>query len=254
MNGPRQPWSSALSRAPRCRSSRFRAGTPRSEWWRASRAAARPPTPSTSGWRASLPPGRPSIAGERCSRRSRASGIRPPRQVHQTAVRWHEGGDGLTVLSGFDGHASSTPGLMMAISLADCIPIYLVDPIRRAAALLHAGWRGTAGGILEEGVRILVSEARSRPGDLRVHFGVGICGPCYEVGSEVLAACGRPIPETGKGRCDLREVLAEQAVGLGIGKISTSTRCSAHQNDLFFSHRASLGQDGRMVAYLGLAP
>jgi len=204
----------------------------------------------------SIPPGGPTLDRWRALLAAFPAfgGLVASRQVHQTAVRWHEGVEGLTVLTGFDGHASSTPGLLMAISVADCIPIYLVDPIRRAAALLHAGWRGTAGRILEGGVRLLASEARSRPGDLRVHFGVGICGPCYEVGSEVLAACGRPIPEAGKGRCDLREVLAEQAAGLGIGKISTSTRCSAHQNDLFFSHRASLGQDGRMVAYLGLLP
>lgn len=181
-------------------------------------------------------------------------GLVASRQVHQTAVCWHERVEGLTVLAGFDGHATSTPGLLMAISLADCIPVYLVDPSRRVAALLHAGWRGTAGRILEEGVGLLASEAGSRPGDLSVHFGVGICGPCYEVGFEVLAACGRPVPESGKGRCDLREVLVEQAGSLGIGKISTSTRCSAHQNELFFSHRASLGQDGRMVAYLGLVP
>jgi len=177
------------------------------------------------------------------------------RQVHGTEVRWHgHVASGVSVVASVDGHATATAGLLLTVSLADCVPIYLADPGRRAIALLHAGWRGTAGEILRAGIEMLEATVGSRPADLVAHLGVGICGECYEVGGEVLTACGRSVPASGKGLCDLRGVQAEQARRLGIGNISASPRCSAHEHDCFFSHRASLGQDGRMVAYLGIMP
>jgi copper oxidase (laccase) domain-containing protein len=72
------------------------------------------------------------------------------------------------------------------------------------------------------------------------------------VGSEVFAACGLGVPAGGKGTLDLRALLAEQAVHLGVKHISTSQLCSRHDGPRFFSHRGSGGRDGRMVAYLGL--
>ena len=56
----------------------------------------------------------------------------------------------------------------------------------------------------------------------------------------------------GKAQADLRAILVEQAGRLGLREVSVSTWCSAHDRDRFFSHRASRGADGRMVAYLGL--
>jgi polyphenol oxidase len=181
------------------------------------------------------------------------SGLIVSRQVHGTEILWHDQGRGLVIYEGADGHATATPGLLLAVTAADCIPVYVVDPVRRAIALLHAGWRGVAGGILGLGIGLLVRHG-SRVEDLLVHCGVGICGTCYEVGSEVLARCGRPRPVGGHGRLDLRSVLAEQAGNLGVAHISTSQFCSRHDSGSFFSHRGSGGQDGRMVAYLGLLP
>ena len=67
-------------------------------------------------------------------------------------------------------------------------------------------------------------------------------------------ACGLSAEGDGPWHVDLREVLAVQARGLGVGRISISSHCSAHDADSFFSHRRSRGQDGRMVAYLGFLP
>lgn len=183
----------------------------------------------------------------------RFDGIVIARQVHGTSVLWHDRAAGLTILEGADGHATATPGILLAVSLADCVPIYLVDPVRRAVALLHSGWRGTAAGILANGVAAL-TERGSRPADLRVHAGVGICGDCYQVGAEVATACGRPPSGPGPVQLDLRQVIAGQAAGLGVGGVSVSTLCSAHTAGRFMSHRASGGRDGRMVALLGLLP
>src|SRR5690606_18360795 len=93
-----------------------------------------------------------------------------------------------------DGHATRAPGLLLAVSVADCVPVSLVDPERRAVALLHAGWRGAAAGILERGLEVLAERLLARPEDLHVHLGPAICGGCYEVGPEVHRALGLPEP------------------------------------------------------------
>jgi len=173
-------------------------------------------------------------------------------QIHGTAVTWHRASSaGWLILDGSDGHATGARGLLLAITVADCIPVYLAAPDKGVVALLHAGWRGTVGRILERGVEVVKREAFVRASDIVMHCGPGICGACYEVGSEVLAQLsGRP--ETEPGRLDLRGVLVEQARTLGLTDISTSAWCSAHDRDRFFSHRASGGRDGRMIAYVGL--
>ena len=181
------------------------------------------------------------------------SGTVVSRQIHGTELFWHEAARGLVLLEGADGHATRTPGLLLAVTAADCVPVYLLDPERRAIMLLHAGWRGVAGRILPKGLRLL-AELGTPVENLLVHCGVGICGFCYEVTSEVFSACGVAAPDSGRGPLDLRAVLAEQALNMGVEEVSTSQFCSRHHGELFFSHRGSGGADGRMVAYLGLLP
>jgi copper oxidase (laccase) domain-containing protein len=155
------------------------------------------------------------------------------------------------ILDGVDGHATGARGLLLTVTVADCIPVYLAVPQKQVVALLHAGWRGTAGGILERGVEVVKRMAFVRSDDIVMHCGVGICGECYEVGSEVLSQfSGRAEP--GPGHLDLRSALARQGQALGIGGITLSSWCSAHDRERFFSHRASGGRDGRMIAYAGL--
>jgi YfiH family protein len=173
-------------------------------------------------------------------------------QVHETAVQFHASGKGWIQLEGLDGHATSTKGILLTVTVADCIPVYLLDPVKKAVALLHAGWRGTAGRILAQGVETLGESVGSDPTDLVMHCGVGICGNCYEVGSEVMEGCGKVAEGSGPWHLDLRSVLAEQAALLGIGSVSVSEWCSAHDARHFYSHRRSVGSDGRMVAYLGM--
>jgi YfiH family protein len=174
-------------------------------------------------------------------------------QVHQTTVAWTDGSrPGWTLIEGVDGHATPSPGVMLYATVADCIPVYLLDPANRVICLLHAGWRGTAGGIVTEGIRLLMRRVKSSPVDFVMHCGIGICGECYEVGSEVMDGLGLTRPGNGPFHADLRNVIAEQARTLGVREITVSGWCSAHDHDRFFSHRASGGTDGRMVAYLGL--
>src|SRR6266851_10243229 len=159
-------------------------------------------------------------------------------QVHGTEVRWHERtADGWMILDGVDGHATTVPGLLLTITVADCIPIYLAVPSKGAIALLHAGWRGTAGRIVDHGVELLKRQAFAQAADIVMHCGVGICGACYEVGSEVLDQLGATPAAIGPGvragprgsaHADLRALLAGQAAALGLGAVSVSPWCRAH--------------------------
>ena len=174
-------------------------------------------------------------------------------QIHGVKVELADEGRGWTQLEGVDGWITTRPGVLLTVTVADCVPVYLAIP-GRAVSLLHAGWRGTAGGILRRGLDRLLSAAAADAGDVLMHCGVGICGACYEVGREVMAGCGVAAEGVGPWHLDLREQLVLQARALGIALIQTSSWCTAHHRDAFFSHRASQGQDGRMVAYVGMLP
>jgi hypothetical protein len=174
-------------------------------------------------------------------------------QVHGVEVMSLDDGRGWIQLEGIDGWITTVPEILLTVTIADCVPIYLVVP-GRGVALLHAGWRGTAGGILGRGVAQLREETGCSPMDIVMHCGVGICGPCYEVGSEVMQGCGTPAEGEGPWHLDLRERLREQAQALGLEQVTTSGWCSAHDRASFYSHRASRGADGRMVAYVGMVP
>lgn len=172
-------------------------------------------------------------------------------QVHGTVVQWHEGlPEGWLVLDGLDGHATVERGTLLTITVADCIPIYLTVPHKGAIALIHAGWRGAAAGVLARGIELLTWRGFAKAGEIVMHCGIGICGACYEVGSEVSDRFGLA-PQVAPVRLDLRAVLVRQALELGVEQVTVSPWCSAHDRGRFFSHRASGGRDGRMVAYLG---
>jgi YfiH family protein len=174
-------------------------------------------------------------------------------QVHGVEVATMESGRGWIQVEGIDGWITTTPGILLTVTVADCVPVYLVAP-GSAVALLHAGWRGTAGGILRHGLDRLKAESGRSAAEIVMHCGVGICGPCYEVGSEVMEACAAPVNGGGPWYLDLRAQLIAQARALGVIDSSLSSWCSAHDRNNFYSHRASAGSDGRMVAYLGMTP
>jgi copper oxidase (laccase) domain-containing protein len=173
-------------------------------------------------------------------------------QVHGSEIMRLDRGRGWIHVEGIDGWVTCAPGILLTITIADCIPVYLLAP-GRGVALLHGGWRGTAAGILRRGVQSLTEAAKCSPTDLIMHCGVGICGGCYEVGAEVMSGCGMPADGGGPWRLDLRDRLAVEGSALGLTRITISPWCSAHDRPTFYSHRGSQGTDGRMVAFLGMA-
>lgn len=165
-------------------------------------------------------------------------------QVHGSRILEHgPGWSGWLRGDGADGHFSATKGTGMAVTVADCVPVFLAHPTG-AAAIVHAGWRGTADGILPAAIAVYRSHGL-RVADLRIHLGPAICGRCYEVGADVYARLTGQVV-SGPRQVDLRAVLAAQARGAGVAGVSVSSRCTRCDNSLFYSHRA--GDAGRQVA------
>lgn len=168
------------------------------------------------------------------------------RQVHGARVVVHSAEwEGWLRVSEADGHAAPARGTAAAVSVADCVPIFIAHP-SGATALLHSGWRGTAARILDQGVTALAHRGFVAS-ELRVHLGPAICGKCYEVSPDVhrlLTGREVAVPTT----VDLRTLLADGARHLGIRHVSISPWCTRCHNDRFFSHRA--GDAGRQIAVL----
>ena len=170
------------------------------------------------------------------------------RQVHGAQVLNHDTfADGMLFTDDADGHLTRVVGTLLAVSVADCVPVFIVDERSRMVAALHAGWRGVAARILARGIKCMGGFLANT----HVHLGPAICGDCYEVGPEVHTALGldRPGAQT---PVDLRAILAHQALELGIpeAQITTSALCTRCADSPFFSHRA--GHPERQVGIIGL--
>ncbi len=180
------------------------------------------------------------------------SNVAHARQVHGARVIRHDTAPrGVLVADSADGHVTSAPDLLLTVSIADCVPISLVHPETRSIALLHAGWRGIAAGVLERGIESMRLQSGRIVAELHCHLGPAICGRCYEVGPEVHEALRQP-PQLRNAPIDLRAVLVRQLRGLNIplAQISVSEWCTRCDSDRFFSHRA--GAPERQMALLGV--
>ena len=168
------------------------------------------------------------------------------RQVHGARVIVHSAAwEGWLRCDDADGHAATERGTGMAVSIADCVPVFIVHP-SGAAALLHSGWRGTVGRIVEHGIAALT--LRGVPvAELRVHLGPAICGRCYEVSPDVYERLTGSRP-SGPRAADLRGLIADHARAAGVRHISISDSCTRCDNARFYSHRA--GDSERQVGVL----
>jgi len=167
-------------------------------------------------------------------------------QVHGATVTRHQPGwEGWLRGNAADGHFSAERATALAVTIADCVPVFVAHP-SGAVAVLHSGWRGTAARIVERGIAGFAGLGLAAA-DLRIHLGPSICGRCYEVSPDVVAQLtGRRVdgPET----VDLRSIIAGHASAAGVRSIAISPWCTRHHNDRFFSHRA--GDAGRQVGVI----
>lgn len=168
------------------------------------------------------------------------------RQVHGSHVITHRGGwEGLLRTGEADGHLAAERGIALAVSVADCVPIFIAHPAG-FVSVLHSGWRGTVGRIIDSGLNAYARLGLA-PDELKIHLGPAICGRCYEVSADVRSQltgqeANRP------GNVDIRSLIAEHAAEAGVQDITVSSECTKCDNDRFFSHRA--GDTGRQLAVI----
>lgn len=183
-----------------------------------------------------------------------------------------------------DGLITDRKGIVLVTSYADCVPLYFVDPVKKAIGLAHSGWRGTAMGMGQCMVEAMRTHFGSRPEDLYAAIGPSICQDCYEVSEEVAEAfrdlwegqedlveeliksgyrggcegiyrcMTAPGRNPGKYQLDLwmaNAVILRRA-GIPLHRIAITDICTCHNPEYLFSHRASGGKRGNLSAFLML--
>lgn len=152
-------------------------------------------------------------------------------------------------------------GVLIGIQTADCVPVLLHDPKQGVVGAVHAGWRGTAAGILKRTISFMAERFACRTENLLVAIGPGIRGCCYEVDHEVYDAVSRATgagayheKKGGKYHLDLAVANKLQALSDGVpgSNIWTSTDCTFCNPEKFFSYRHAKGSTGRQGGFIGM--
>jgi polyphenol oxidase len=208
----------------------------------------------------------------------------PLKQIHSDVIRLFP--QALADPCKGDASATNQPGLLLAIQTADCVPILLVDPKKRAVAAIHAGWRGTLARITQKAVGRMQYEYGSKPADLLAAIGPSIGPCCYEVSADFVtkftaqfadAADYFDEPRSGEEpnplqwlnmkppghqpppknvHLDLRKANRSQLVAAGLltKNIYVSDLCTACHTGLLFSHRREGPLSGRLMSAVGIRP
>lgn len=161
-----------------------------------------------------------------------------------------------------DAIITDRPNLPVGILTADCMPILLFDPVKKAAGAVHAGWKGTVKGVAAATVEAMAASFGSRPEDLRAAIGPHIRECCLRVKEDVRAEFSKtfgPVNnifrENADGlRLDLRAANLSQLLGAGLKSyhIEIIAPCTSCHNDLFYSYRKEGGRTGRQLSYIML--
>lgn len=190
-------------------------------------------------------------------------------QIHEDTVRkvtLDDAGKGLDRKINYtaDGLATDVPGITLVTFGADCLTILLYDPVKKAIANVHAGWRGTALGIVDRAVEQMEAEYGTQPSNLVVAIGSGISKCCFETHGEVpevmLTALGEDASEFvvnlggGKYKVDLKGInaLRLRRKGVMVTKIDISPDCTMCSHEKYWSHRYTQGKRGSQAALISL--
>jgi YfiH family protein len=178
-----------------------------------------------------------------------------PKQVHGTDIVVAEDGK-VPVRPVADGAITKTPGIVLVVKVADCVPIYLVDPRTPAIGLIHAGWRGASQGIAEQAVRKMRQEFGTDPGELLAALGPSIRKCCYEVGVDVALRFPESMRRQKGDRWHLdlagANVLDLESAGVRERNIHVSPHCTCCEPRRFHSYRRDRRIAGRHYAVLAL--
>ena len=169
-------------------------------------------------------------------------------------------------VQGVDALVTATPGLYLMALSADCPPVFLYDPVRRAVGLAHSGWKGTVDRIAANAVEAMVDNFGSSPHDIVAAVGPGIGPCCYSVGPNVIKAVAEAFPahhsgyppllheRDGQTYFNLHEAIRRSLLDAGVQpqNITVEDVCTAHNLHTFYSHRGERGQCGLFGAVLGI--
>jgi len=189
-----------------------------------------------------------------------------PRQVHGATILPVDAGSGPRLGDG-DAVVTDRPGALIGIATADCVPILLVARAARACAAIHAGWRGTAADIARRAVADLGARFGVQPEDLEAAIGPAICGPCYEVGDEVVdaltialgphAASGITHRDGARPHADLRAINRALLITAGLPPENVHLVGGCTACDPTFpchSYRRDVAAAGRQLSVIGWLP
>ena len=163
---------------------------------------------------------------------------------------------------GYDAMITNIPGITLCTIHADCVPVFLVDPVKHAIGLAHSGWRGTVARIAAKTVQCMQNSYGSNPADIVAVTGPCICCNCYEVGDEVADAFRSEFGEevfariatqrNEKAHINLSEAIAQSLFQIGVRKVTQSNSCTACNSELLFSHRVTQGKRGTLASFLAI--
>lgn len=167
------------------------------------------------------------------------------------------------VVPATDGLATNVPGITLLTRYADCVPLLFFNPEKQAAAIAHAGWKGTLARIGPSMVDLLSAQFKCRPDRTLVMIGPSIGPCCYYVSSSMADLATRELPPAeqrfvtatgGQLAFDLWDANRKQLIAAGIkeNNIFSAERCTSCNTDLFFSYRKEAKATGRFGAFIGL--
>ena len=164
-----------------------------------------------------------------------------------------------------DGMITNVPGICLVTSYADCVPLYFVDPVKKAIGLSHSGWRGTVGKIGKNTVQLMQENFGSKPEDLLAAVGPSVCMDCYEVSEDVIEQFKEDFEkkywedlfykkENGKYQLNLWK--ANELIFLESGilpeHMAITNVCTHCNSKILYSHRTMGNNRGNLCAFLAL--
>ena len=212
----------------------------------------------------------PEDVEENQRRIARAIGVKPEdmtftNQTHTTNVAVVRAEDKGRRFMETDGMITNVPGICLVTFYADCVPLYFVDPVKKAIGLSHSGWRGTVGKIGKVTVELMQKTYGSDSKDILAAIGPSICQDCYEVSEDVIVKFQKSFEEkywpelfyqkeNGKYQLNLwkaNELVFEEA-GILKKHIAVTNVCTHCNTDILFSHRTTGNKRGNLSAFLAL--
>ncbi len=189
-------------------------------------------------------------------------------QVHENKIRFvsaEDAGKGLardSDIIGYDGLTTNVPGIPLVTFYADCVPVLMLDPVKKAITAVHSGWKSTLENISGEALELMKQIYKSDSKDLQIAIGPSICQNCFEVGEDVYRLfkdkytwCDTYVDSrNGKYYINLQRIISRVLTDAGVpdNNILVSGVCTKCNNDMFFSYRGDHKCTGSLAAIMML--